>query len=184
MLRLSPLAAAAVLALLPAASASAVAPERFQFDESFESDLSCDGVPAHVQGTEQGSGTIRRIGPDGMAYFRVKWEGDVAWTNVETGKAIHLHADFIDQDQRIEDNGDGTITIRYRGHFNETDYNPDGSVAFRTQGVDTLVLVIDINGTPSDPDDDELLSEDYLGFTGHDGREGVDFCAWFGEVTG
>lgn len=183
MLRRSCLVAAVALALLPASSASAVAPERFQFEDTFELDLSCDGVPAHVQGTEQGSGTIRRIGPDGMAYFRVKWEGDVYWTNLDTGKAIHLHADFIDQDQRIEDNGDGTITIRYRGHVNETDYNPDGSVAFRTHKVDTLVLVIDINGTPSDPDDDELLSEEYLGYTGLNEREDVDFCAWFGEVT-
>lgn len=174
--------AAVVLAVLPT-GATAVPPERFQIAESFELDLSCDGVPAHIQGTEQGSGTIRRIGPDGMAYFAVHWEGDVTWTNIDTGKSVHLHADFIQRDQRIVDNGDGTITLRYRGHINETDYNPDGSVAFRTQGVDTLVYVIDINGTPADPDDDELLSEDYLGFTGHDGREGVDFCAWFGEVT-
>ena len=180
---LSVVGAAAAVALVAASPATAVAPERFQIDESYELDLSCDGVPAHIQATEQGSGTIRHIGPDGMAYFKFQWAGDVTWTNTETGKSVYLHADFIQRDQRIVDNGDGTITLRYRGKFNETDYNPDGSVAFRTQGVDTLVYVIDINGTPSDPDDDETLSEEYLGFTGHDGRDGVDFCAWFGEVT-
>ena len=81
------------------------------------------------------------------------------------------------------DNGDGTITLRYRGHINETDYLPDGSVAFRTHGVDTLVFVIDINGTPADPDDDEVLSETFLGFVGHNSREGVDFCTWYAEST-
>ena len=113
----------------------------------------------------------------------VSFEGDVYWTNPGTGKAVHLNARFINQDQRVVDNGDGTITLTYRGHINETDYNSDGSVAFRTQGVDTLEYVIDINGTPSDPDDDVLLNEEYLGFTGHDGRDGVEFCAWYVEQT-
>jgi hypothetical protein len=175
--------AAAVLALMPMAGASAVAPERFGIDESFEMNLNCDGVPAHVQGTNVGEGMIRYRGPDAMAYFTVRYEGNVDWTNLETGKTVHLRANFKDQDQRIEYNDDGTITIRYRGHYNEVDTMPDGTVAFRSQGVDTLLIVIDINGTPSNPDDDEVISEDYLGFTGHAGREGVDFCAWFADAT-
>jgi hypothetical protein len=176
-------AAAVALAVLPATGASAVAPERFAIDETFEIDGDCDGTPAHIFGTDQGEGKIRYRGKDAMAYFTVKWEGNVWWTNPATGKSVHLRANFIQRDQRIVDNDDGTITIRYRGKINETDYNADGSVAFRTQGVDTLILVIDINGTPSNPDDDTLLSEDYLGFTGHDGRDGVDFCAWYTEQT-
>lgn len=175
--------AAVGLAVLPAPGASGVAPERFGIDETFEADLSCDGTPAHVSGTEQGEGMIRYRGEDGMPYFTVKWEGNVWWNNPATGKSIHLRANFIEQDQRIVDNGDGTITLRYRGHINETDYNSDGSVAFRTQGVDTLMLVIDLNGTTSNPDDDVVVSEDYLGFTGHNDREGVDFCAWYAEQT-
>src|SRR5262245_24923409 len=115
--------AAAALVVLPAAGATGVPPERFQFDDSFAFDTDCDGVPAHVELTEQGRGMIRHIGTDGMAYFNVNWTGDVDWTNLDTGKSVHLHADFIDQDQRIRDNGDGTITIRVRGHVNEVDYN-------------------------------------------------------------
>jgi hypothetical protein len=175
--------AAAFAFAVPTTGASGVAPERFGVDNTEEFDLECDGVPAHIVGTEQGEGMIRHRGPDGMAYVTVHWEGNVWWTNPATGKSVHLEADFIDQDQRIVDNGDGTITLRYRGHFNEKDYNSDGSVAFRTQGVDTVLLVIDTNGTPSDVDDDEVVSEDYLGFTGHSGRDGVDFCAWYADQT-
>ncbi len=182
-MRIMTIAAAAALALFPMTAASAVAPERFAVDESFAFDLMCDGTPAHVEGTSVGSGMIRRIGPDGMAYFTVRFEGNVWWTNPATGKAVHLRANFIERDQRIVDNGDGTITLRYRGHINETDYLPDGSVAFRTHGVDTLVLVIDINGTPANPDDDEVLSENFLGFVGHNSRAGVDFCTWYAEST-
>jgi hypothetical protein len=175
--------ATAGLTVLSAPGAAAAAPERFGIDEEFELDLSCDGTPAHVYGTNVGTGKIRYRGKDGMPYFTLKYEGNVWWTNPDTGRSIRLRASFNEQDQRIVDNGDGTITLRWRGHFNETDYNSDGSVAFRTQGVDTVMLVIDLNGTVSDPGDDVVLSEDYLGFTGHDGRAGVDFCEWYTEQT-
>ena len=175
--------AATALAVLTTPGASAVAPDRFSFDDSFEDVTSCDGTPAEIVGTEQGTGMIRYRGADGTAYFRVKWQGEVWWTNPDTGRSIHLTARFIDQDQRIVDNGDGTITIRYRGHINETDYNSDGSVAFRTRGVHTVTFVVDHNDTLSDPDDDVTISEDYLGFTGRNDRDGVDFCAWYAEQT-
>jgi hypothetical protein len=183
-MRIKTFAAAAVgLALLPTAGAFGVTPERFAVAESAEFDLVCNGHPAHIESTEEGRGTIRYRGPARIAQVTVKWTGDVVWTNPATGRSVHLHARFIEQDQRVVDNGDGTVTVRYRGHINEVDHNADGSVAFRTQGVDTVSLVIDLNGTPSDPDDDEVVMEDYLGFTGHNDREGVDFCAWYAEQT-
>ena len=53
---------------------------------------------------------------------------DVINTNVATGKSVHLTQSYRGRDQRIVDNGDGTLTVVFRVIFNETDYNPDGSV--------------------------------------------------------
>ena len=158
-------------------------PQRIPIDEHFAFETVTCGVPTGVVGSNTGSLLVRSLGPGGVQYFASQLAGEVTNTNLLTGTSVHLTIDLRERDQRIVVNDDGTLTITFRVTFNETDYNPDGSVRFRSAGQDTVHVVVDANGTPGDPEDDIVVSEDYLGFTGHDGRAGTDFCEWYVAVT-
>lgn len=71
------------------------------------------------------------------------------------------------QDQRIVDNGDGTITLTSvtTGLISVTT-DASGEIIHQVRGRIGSVLVIDVNGTPSDPDDDIVLSETPLASSG------------------
>ena len=159
-------------------------PERIAIDEVEELDIPLCGIDTHVRLVEQGTLTVRSRGPSGIAYFAERLERDAYNTNVETGLTVHVSQRFRPRDQRIVDNGDGTLTIHWQATFTQSDHAPDGSVAFRTAGRQTGIIVVDDGGTPSDPDDDEVISEEYSDLYGHDGREGADFCEWYAAVTG
>ncbi|MCY4724834.1 hypothetical protein NYO98_00970 [Nocardioides sp. STR2] len=159
-------------------------PERIPIDEVAEFDFPLCGIDTHVRLTEQGTLTVRSRGEDGIAYFAERLERDAYNTNLETGLTVHVSQRIRPRDQRVVDNGDGTLTIHWQATLTQTDYAPDGSVAFRTAGRQTGIIVVEDGGTPSDPDDDEVISEEYSDLYGHDGREGTDFCEWYAAVTG
>ena len=159
-------------------------PERIAIDEVEEFDFPLCGIDTHVRLVEQGTLTVRSRGPAGILYFAERLERDAYNTNVETGLTVHISQRIRPRDQRIVDNGDGTLTIHWQATLTQTDLAPDGSVAFRTAGRQTGLIVVDDGGTPSDPDDDEVISEEYSDLYGHDGREGTDFCEWYAAVTG
>lgn len=176
-------AAVLTLAVAPLAPATAVQPDRFTFDDTTTRTFTgCGGEQTVAVVHEWGGGMIR-FQPDGLAYFRVKYQGHVALTRTSTGKTVNLYADFINRDSKITDNGDGTITILARGFINERDYAPDGTLGLRTVGQDTGLFVIDLNDTPDNFDDDVEVSSEFLSFTGRDDRETTDFCDWFLGVT-
>jgi hypothetical protein len=179
------IAALAATASVAAASPPALssAPQHIAVDESESFRFPLCGIDTLVEGTEVGTLMIRDRGPAGIDYYLERVARQVTNTNLTTGRSVLITQDYRGRDQRIVDNGDGTLTILFRVTFNQTDYAPDGSVAFRTSGQDTVRVVVDHNGTPGSSDDDTVLSEDYLGFTGHDGRAGTDFCEWYAAVT-
>jgi hypothetical protein len=141
------------------------------------------GVDTLTVFSDVGTLTIRDRGAAGIDYYVEDLAREAVNTNISTGKSVRLTQHYRGRDQHIVVNPDGTLTVVFRITFNETDYAPDGSVAFRTAGQDTVRVVIDTNGTPGDSTDDDVVSEDYLGFTGHDGRAGTDFCEWYAAVT-
>jgi hypothetical protein len=178
-------AALAAVTITAAAATPAVAspPRRIAVDESGTFSFPLCGIDTLVQYQDVGSLMIRDRGPAGVDYYLERLDRQVTNTNVATGTSVLLTQHYIGRDQRIVDGGDGTLTITFRVTFNQTDYAPDETVAFRTAGQDTVRVVVDDNGTPGDTDDDTVLSEDFLGFTGHDGRAGTDFCEWYAAVT-
>lgn len=178
-------AALAVLTLVLGVAQQAVSspPQHIAVDESETFTFPLCDINTLVELSEVGTLTIRDRGPAGIDYYADHVTRVSTNTNVATGKSVRLVQDYRGRDQRIVDNGDGTLIVVFRVTFNETDYNPDGSVEFRSAGQDTVRVVIDHNGTPGDSEDDTVLSEDYLGFTGHDGRVGSDFCEWYSDVT-
>ena len=174
---------AVTLAASATPPAGASAPQRIEVDESETFTFPLCGIDTLVSLHDVGTLTIRDRGAAGIDYFAERLARVATNTNLATGRSVRVTQNFFGRDQRIVDNPDGTLTIIWRVTFNETVYRPDGSVAYRTAGQDTVRVVVDDGGTPGDPEDDVVLSEDYLGFTGHDGLEGTDFCEFYTAAT-
>ena len=64
-------------------------------------------------------------------------------------------ATIRDKDQRVTDNGDGTLTILVLATGNSTLYGPDGKAIARNPGQIRFEFLVDHGGTPTDPSDDE-----------------------------
>ena len=80
-----------------------------------------------------------------------------------------------DKDQRITDNGDGTLTILVLATGNAVLYAEGGDAIARNPGQVRYELLIDHGGTPTDPSDDEFV--EFLGdVKGSTGRTD-DYCA-------
>jgi hypothetical protein len=133
----------------------------------------------------QGRFLVNSRGRDGLVYFSSTVRGTQSWTNLATDKSYSTVFNGVDKDQRVTDNGDGTLTILVLVTGNETWYGPDGNVLFRNPGQVRFELLVDHGGTPSDPSDDEFL--EFLGVvkgsTGRNDLEGRDFCDDLREFT-
>ena len=81
----------------------------------------------------------------------------------------------IEKDLRVTDNGDGTFTLVVLVTGNSTVYGMDGKAIARNPGQVRDEILIDNNGTPQDPSDDEFLEfiQEIKGSTGRTD----DFCA-------
>jgi hypothetical protein len=133
----------------------------------------------------QGRFLANSRGRDGLVYFSSTVRGTQSWTNLATDKSYSTVFNGVDKDQRVTDNGDGTLTILVLVTGNETWYGPDGNALFRNPGQVRFELLVDHGGTPSDPSDDEFL--EFLGVvkgsTGRNDLEGRDFCDDLREFT-
>jgi hypothetical protein len=97
-------------------------------------------------------------------------------TNVANGKAITGSGHSVVRAKGAMNNGDGTLTILFRQTGNDTTYGPDGKAIARNPGQVRFELLVDHNGTPLDPSDDEVVA--FLGFVKDStGRTDDDFCA-------
>lgn len=180
-------ASAAVIAVAGAAVPASAAPlERGKFQDVFSEVVDeCDLTLLHeVDARGSFVGTTR--GPDGLAYFTVNVHGTESWTNLATGKSYTHVFNFVDKDQKVTDNGDGTLTILVLAAGGDRWYDANGKLLFRDPGQVRFEILIDHGGTPSDPSDDEFL--EFLGVvkgsTGLNELEGRDFCEDIHLVTG
>jgi hypothetical protein len=96
-------------------------------------------------------------------------------TNLANGKAITGTFNVIEKALHATDNGDGTVTALFLGTGNEVTYGPDGKAIARNPGQIRFELLIDENGTPNDPTDDEVLA--FLGLVKESTGRTDDFCA-------
>ena len=74
----------------------------------------------------------------------------------------------------MTDNGDGTLTVVFKATGNAVLYGANGKAIARNPGQVQFELLIDHGGTPNDPSDDVVLSEEQV--KGSTGRSD-DFCA-------
>ena len=135
----------------------------------------CDERGLRVRIDGEGTLTYRLDvrGSGGYVFYSERIVLDVTWTNVRTGAYVTGHENTSFRDVTIKDNGDGTHTITYFGTGNFTVYDSSGTAIVRNPGQLRFEVVIDLNDTPEDFDDDEVISEELiLGSTGRND----DFC--------
>jgi hypothetical protein len=101
-----------------------------------------------------------RLAKSGFPLFQSTGQGTITITNPETGKSITSGFTGANKDLTVVDNGDGTITVRtaVTGIPEEIRLS-DGTVAIRDVGRVVFSTVLDYNGTPTDTDDDEFVSQ-------------------------
>lgn len=130
-------------------------------DFSFTTDDLCgEGLTAdgHVTATHVWH---VRSSKSGAPLFFDNFVGTTTWTVGDRTATITFAGPSTDQ--RIVDNGDGTITLT---HVNSgligVLRDASGEIVQQERGRIAVELVIDLNGTPADPDDDTVLSETTL----------------------
>jgi hypothetical protein len=160
-LRRVALAAALALSLgfVMAVSASAALIDRGSFHDVTTSSETCGSMQLSEVQVADGQFLGVQRGPNGLFYYREVSTYTTTWTNLANGKSmVQVVKGLIGKDQTIIDNGDGTLTLYSLSPSRVSVHGPDGNLAFQAVGVVTYVFLIDDNGTPQDPTDDEFLA--------------------------
>lgn len=180
---LSRLVGAATATLLVGGVAAIPASAAVQSNLHFESSGSepftfCDGLDVEVSWHDSVHEVIGTRGRDRLVYFSANVRGTTTFTNLDTEKTYTNTYQFSDRDQRVEDNGDGTLTLTIARPGSERWYDSNGKLLFVTAGIFSFQILIDHGGTPDDPSDDEEIEGSFVGVkdAGARGTEGRDFC--------
>jgi hypothetical protein len=112
-------------------------------------------------------------GADRLVYFLQHGTETDVLTNLENGRSLTAFSLVIEKDLRVTDNGDGTLTVLILATGNGVLYGENGKAIARNPGQIRIELLIDHGGTPNDPSDDVVLSEELV--KGSTGRSD-DFC--------
>lgn len=148
----------------------------------------CDveGLDVEVHYVEHGRGFFTYRGRDQIPYWTGNFHGTVTFTELtgdQAGTTSSIVWNTMDKDQRIVDNGDSTFTITAHGAGGWKFMGPADTL--RNPGMIVYQVLIDTNGTPQDPFDDEFLLDlgplrDSTGLN----EQGDDFCEDYFIVTG
>lgn len=139
--------------------------------------LFCEGIvdfPVLHEWTVQENFLLVRRG-DGFAYSAVRLHVTDVWTNTLNGKALTITIAGQERDQKIIDNGNGTLTIKAAFTGVQKVYGPDGRL-FMDTGITKVELLFDNSGTPTDPFDDEFISFKVTSDTGLSDLAEREFC--------
>lgn len=119
---------------------------------------------------------IDRIKTDRNGLLRFSGTFHAVDTYSANGKTFVIDAHGNGRDHKVVDNGDGTLTIWIKQSIMATAWL-DGELLFRDAGLADGAVVIDHNGTPTNPDDDTFLGvvEDFETHGRFDTGE-RDFC--------
>ena len=67
----------------------------------------------------------------GLVYFHEKARVSQVFTNLANGRFVTSNSNVLQKDQRVTDNGDGTLTVVYKATGNATLYGEDGKAIGR-----------------------------------------------------
>ncbi|WP_154402847.1 hypothetical protein [Nocardioides speluncae] len=177
------LAAVPALALLaPPSSAAPLVRDRLHFADSFVVGEFCGTDTALIEYDVTVQVVVNPHGPNGLAYHLETVHGYEVSTNLETGEGVRQERDFASKDQRVVDNGDGTLTIDATVSGSSRDTWSAGPT-FIDAGLRRVRVLIDHGGTPADPFDDTFVDELSRTEVGRHDTTGRDFCTDWAEFT-
>ncbi len=183
------LAATAVgaAALTLGVSVSLAAPiEQGRFDEqsSWIVRRYCGDLRVQIDFHDQGVVVGRPAGKERFLRYTASHHGESTHTNLATGRAFTFVWNYLEQDIKVTDNGDGTISILSQVPGPETIYGPDGQLLSTNGGTMRLLTVIDFAGTPLDPSDDQFVSHELVSSNGGKPQPDTNYCDSFHTLTG
>ncbi|NPC42155.1 hypothetical protein [Nocardioides sp. zg-1230] len=191
MRRLAPLSAAAAAATLLAVAAgggpatakpidSGTIHEEFSFVVT--GFCGVDDLDVEVESVNDFRFRLGSRGAAQLPYFLEQATVHQTITSPDDDRFVTYASRTIGKDLKVTDNGDGTFTILVLGTGNETWYGMDGKAIARNPGQSRWEILIDNNGTPQDPSDDEFL--EFLGdVKGSTGRTDDACAAMVAELT-
>ncbi|MFE5408898.1 hypothetical protein [Microbacterium sp. NPDC056569] len=168
-------ASAALLLALGAPAAVAAPPEidhwteHIEHIEQEEHEDWCPDIPYDVLYTEDAHGTFRGVERHGVFYGASTIRREASWMNTENGKVFSSVWQGQEKDQRVADNGDGTLTITILFTGPTQYYDDDGRKLFKDVGRTFATILVDADG-------------EFLEFLGGDSKGQFDtadrdFCA-------
>jgi hypothetical protein len=172
------IAALATGLLLGASPATAAEPDRFTepLDDTFMAEDFCDidGLTVEIVRSGEEAVQLMKRGPNSPTYWSSHVTIESVFTNTATGAFFTTREVTHFKDLHVTDNGDGTLTAENFGTGFAMMFGPDGRIIGKDTGQTRWESIIDLNGTPDDFSDDEVISEEVLlGSTGTND----DFCA-------
>lgn len=150
------------------------------FTETVDDFCDVDGLTVEIDTAVRGRFRLVARGPGSEPYFAQKLKVDERITNVATGEYVTSRDNVLNKDLRVERDGD-LVTITVLATGNSTLYDSDGRAIARNPGQTRFEIVIDDNGTPTDPEDDVEVSFEIV--KGSTGRSD-DFCAAIVDAIG
>jgi hypothetical protein len=170
-----------------AATANARPIDKGHFHDILTTDVyDCDGTPAQDSVDVSGNFVFNQRGSSPFPYYRESVHGTDVTTRLDTGGTYTNIFTANSKDQRIVDNGDGTITITTFAAGGSRFYDANGRLVLKDPGEFRFALDIDYNGTPGNPDDDVEIPDSFRvvrASTGHSDLSDRDFCADLVEFT-
>ena len=182
------LLAAGLTGLLIGATAATTEAKPLEHVRYFESESEvvddfCGDLAVRAEYHDRGVIQARQTGPGRLPRYTVNHHGGATTTNLATGKAFTITWNYLEQDVRARDNGDGTVTILAQVPGPETVYGPDGQRLFVSGGTMRIELVVDLGGTPADTSDDAVIGEEFVGEHGGQPQPPFHFCESFRSLT-
>jgi hypothetical protein len=147
--------------------------EPIEFSEVVVDFCGVSGLDVRVDGAGTARYRLDRRGPGGNVYFAEHVLLDVRYTNLQNQEFATSHERSTFRDVLITENTDGTHTVIAFGTGNAYVADSSGTVIGRNPGQMRWEVVVDLNETPENFDDDVVISEEViLGSTGRND----DFC--------
>ena len=164
-------------ALVGHASAGQASQERFHDEGTLVHENFCGVEGLTVSDEFVIDGRVHTVphGRNRFDYFLENRRETSVVTNVaDDNRTVTFALTVHQQDLKVTDNGDGTLTIVTMFTGNVVVSGPDGKAIARDPGQARFEALIDHGGTPNDPSDDEFISERLI--KGSTGRSD-DICA-------
>jgi hypothetical protein len=168
-------AAALVLAAATSAAGKLFSEAIDQTDGFVEEDF-CGVAGLTVEFATHTVGRVQAVphGRDGLVYFGFNLKVNEVVTNPANGNFVTSVATIRDKDQKVTDNGDGTLSVIVLATGNAVLYDAGGKAIARNPGQIRYELLVDHGGTPSDPSDDG--EAEFVGIVKESTGRSDDFC--------